>query len=326
MASSSSAPSANAAILDVLGSLLDLYKKDPALKFKARALITSIANIKKYPEEIKSGAQAMNDIKGIGKGIADRIDEILSSGTLAELGVKNEKNETLSVLSSITGVGNVRAEEWYAAGLRTVADVHAAIAAKTITSTHHIDMGLKYYEDLTQRIPRAEIDKIKTQIKKLLKAIDPDLVFEICGSYRRGKAESGDIDLLVSNPKFVQEIAAQKYLQKIIEAFTSAGFIIDHLTEKGDKKYMGFCRLSPRKPARRIDIRVFDYVAFYAGVIYFTGSKEFNIEIRNKALAAGMSLNEYGFSKLDDKSKIFLKSEKELFEILGIPFVEPTAR
>ena len=321
----------NLVILSTLEELLSIYKKDPSLKFKAKALITSIANIKKYTEEIKSGKQAMNDIKGIGKGIADRIDEILSSGTLAELGITSEvkeKNDVISALYSITGVGNVRAEEWYAAGLRTVADVQVAIAAKTITSTHHIDMGLKYYEDLTQRIPRAEIDKMKATIKKLLKAIDPDLVFEICGSYRRGKPESGDIDLLVSNPKFVQDIAAQKYLLKIIEAFTSAGFIIDHLTEKGDKKYMGFCRLSPRKPARRIDIRVFDYVAFYAGVIYFTGSKEFNIEIRNKAIAAGMSLNEYGFSKLDDKdkSKIFLKSEKELFEILGIPFVEPTSR
>ncbi len=317
----------NATIIATLEQLLELYKKDPALKFKSKALVTSISNIKKYTEEIKSGAQAMNDIKGIGKGIAERIDEILASGTLAELGIKNEKNEITSLLCTITGVGNVRAEEWYKAGLRTVEDVRTAIAEKKITSTHHIDMGLKYYEDMAQRIPRAEIDKIKALIKKLLKThVDPALVFEICGSYRRGKPDSGDIDLLVSHPGFVEGIAAQNYLPKIIEAFMAAGFVIDHLTEKGDKKYMGFCRLSPRKPARRIDIRVVDYSAYYAAIIYFTGSKEFNIEIRNKALAAGMSLNEYSFSKLESKERILLKSEKELFDILGIPFVPPTER
>ncbi len=135
----------NQTIIVALESLVGRDKKDPDTPFnlKSKALTTSIGNIKKYAEEIKSGAQAMNDIKGIGKGIAERIDEILSSGTLAELGVKNEKNEVLAVLTSITGVGNVRAEEWYIAGLRTVADVRAAIAEKKITSTHHIDMGLK---------------------------------------------------------------------------------------------------------------------------------------------------------------------------------------
>ncbi len=56
----------NATIIAILEQLLELYKKDPSLKFKSKALVTSISNIKKYTEEIKSGAQAMNDIKGIG--------------------------------------------------------------------------------------------------------------------------------------------------------------------------------------------------------------------------------------------------------------------
>ncbi len=316
----------NKNIISKLEELLILYKKDPSLKFKCKALSTAIPALKQYTQSIQCGKQAMNDIKGIGKGIADRIDEIINSGTLVELGVKNEKYESIDVIKSITGVGDVRAEKWYNLGLRSVEDVKRAILDKKITSTHHIDLGLKYYDDMKERIPRDEIEKIEKKIQKCLKKVDKNLIFQICGSYRRGLPTSGDIDLLVSNPKYVEHISNEKYLQKIVKQMSDDELLIDHLTEDGDTKYMGFCRLNSKGKARRIDIRVVDYVSYYAAVLYFTGSQHFNIEVRNKALEKGMSLNEYGLSKLDNKEKIFLKSEEELFTILGIPFKTPVER
>jgi DNA polymerase lambda len=316
----------NQTIISKLEELLILYKKDPSLKFKCKALSTAIPALKQYTQPIQYGKQAMNDIKGIGKGIADRIDEIINSGTLVELGVKNEKYESIDVIKSITGVGDVRAEKWYNLGLRSVEDVKRAILDKKITSTHHIDLGLKYYDDMKERIPRDEIEKIEKKIQKSLKKVDKNLIFQICGSYRRGLPTSGDIDLLVSNPKYVEHISNEKYLQKIVKKMSEDELLIDHLTEDGDTKYMGFCKLNSKGKARRIDIRVVDYVSYYAAVLYFTGSQHFNIEVRNKALEKGMSLNEYGLSKLDNKEKIFLKSEEELFTILGIPFKTPVER
>ncbi len=316
----------NEKIITNLEALLALYKKDSSLKFKCKALSTSIPSIKSYNQEIKCGAQAMNDIKGVGKGIAERIDEILESGTLSELHVKNEKLDVIDNLKSITGVGDVRAEKWYSMNIKSVEELKEAIKTKVVKSTHHIDMGLKYYDDLKERIPRTEMNELKKVIETFIKAVDKELIFEICGSYRRGLETSGDIDILVSHPKYMKNICDEKFLTKIVKYMESTGFLIDYLTKDGEKKYMGFCRLNPKSKARRIDIRIIDYISYYAGVIYFTGSQHFNIEIRNKALECGMSLSEYGLQKLNNEELIFLKSEEELFDILKIPYRKPIER
>ena len=316
----------NQTIISTLEQLLALYKKDPSLKFKCKALSTAIPLLQKYQEPILSGKQAMHEITGVGKGIAERIDEILQTGSLVELGVKNEKNDSIDVLKSITGVGDVRAQKWYDMGLRSVEDVRQAITEKKITSTHHIDMGLKYYEDMKERIPRAEIEKIEKKIKKVLKSIDRELVYEICGSYRRGQPSSGDIDLLVSHPKYMEDIRTMKYLPQIVAQMSSSGLLVDHLTEDGDTKYMGFCKYNEKSKARRIDIRVVDYHSYYAAILYFTGSQQLNIQMRNRAIELKMSLNEYGLTSLETKTKIFVKSEEEIFQLLDIPYKTPIER
>ena len=75
-------------------------------------------------------------------------------------------------------------------------------------------------------------------------------------------------------------------------------------------------------------MRFVEYPAYYAALIYFTGSKNFNIEIRNKALEKGYSLSEYGFCKVDDPNKkpITHHSEEEIFDFLGIQYVTPKDR
>ena len=316
----------NENIISNLEALLLLYKKDSTLKFKCKALNTSISAIKSYNQEIKCGKQAMNDIKGVGKGIAERIDEILESGTLTELGIKNEKNDIMELLKSVTGVGDTRAEKWFEMGIKSIDELRNAIKDSTIKSTHHIDLGLKYYDDLKERIPRAEMDMLKSSVETHIKAVDKDIIFEVCGSYRRGLPTSGDIDILVSHSKYMENISNEKILSKIVKYMETTGFLVDYLTKDGEKKYMGFCKLGPKNKARRIDIRVIDYISYYAGVIYFTGSQHFNIEVRNKALEKGMSLSEYGLVNQDTKEKIFLKSEAELFEILKIPYKTPQER
>ncbi len=170
------------------------------------------------------------------------------------------------------------------------------------------------------------MDELKKTIEIHMKSVDKELVFEVCGSYRRGLPSSGDIDILVSHPKHMTNILEEKFLSKIVKYMETTGFLVDYLTKDGEKKYMGFCKLGPKHKARRIDIRVIDYISYYAGVIYFTGSQYFNIEVRNKALEKDMSLSEYGLVKVDTKEQIFLKSEVHLFEILGIPYKTPEER
>jgi DNA polymerase/3'-5' exonuclease PolX len=239
---------------------------------------------------------------------------------------KEEKNQVIRDFLSITGVGEKRAEEWYQQGFRTLEDIRRAIEEKRIEVTHHILIGFKYEQDLKERIPRDEMDKLKKKIEKIIYQVDKELIFEICGSYRRGQSSSGDIDILVSNPKYIKNIQTQEYLKKIIQNGIASGFLIDHLTEKGDKKYMGLCKCTKKSKARRIDIRVFDYENYWAGILYFTGNREFNIRVRNRAIEKGYSLNEYGLKRIDTKETILLRTESEIFDLLEILYRSPLER
>jgi DNA polymerase/3'-5' exonuclease PolX len=89
---------------------------------------------------------------------------------------------------------------------------------------------------------------------------------------------------------------------------------------------MGVCKLDNYQIARRIDIRVVSYQSYYTSLIYFTGSKNFNIDLRNKLLQKNYSLNEYFLTDLNDNTKKILKSEKEIFEILKIDYIKPEDR
>jgi DNA polymerase beta len=315
----------NDLIISKLENLKVIYQKDPDKKWGLRALSIAINAIKKYNGEIKSGDQLKNDIKGIGEKISKRIDEIIETGTLAELEDIPEDN-SLNNLLLITGVGLVRANKWISMGIKTVDDVKEAIKNKKIKSTHHIDVGLKYYEDFQKRIPKDEIDKMYIFLKHIIQKIDSNLIFEICGSYRRGLLDSGDIDILISHPKLNENISEQKFLDKIVKNLKKANFIIDYLTSKGDTKFMGVCKLEGGIIGRRIDIRMVDYKSFYTSLLYFTGSKDFNVNLRNIALAHNYTLNEYGLTNLSSGISTSLNSEEEIFEIFKIPYVKPEDR
>jgi DNA polymerase beta len=320
-------------IINKLDSLKELYKNKEDKIWNLKAIEKSIKCLKEYNGEIKSGSQLENEIKGIGKKISKRIDEILETGDLEELKELNNLdnnlfNSYLNNLLDITGVGLVRANEWIKLGIKNIDDVIQAIKDKKIKTTHHIDIGIKYYYDLKEKIPREEIDKIKIIIEKTLNNMNNtnnmnnNLLFEICGSYRRGMNESGDIDILITNKSKI--IKNKINLCEIIQKLKDNNLIIDSLTNKGDTKYMGICKIY--KIARRIDLRIVNYESYYASLLYFTGNKNFNIYIRNEALKYNYSLNEYGLVDMRDNNIIFVKSEEEIFKILKIEYLKTHER
>lgn len=310
-------------IIFKLENLKKIYTQDESKKWSLKALSTAINSIKTYNGEIINGPQLQNILKGVGEKISKRIDEIIETGDLKEL---TNTNDYLENLLLITGVGLVRAKKWIQLDIKNIDDLKKAIESKKITSTHHIDIGIKYYYDFQKKIPKSEIDEIKIFLNNIIKKINKDLVFEICGSYRRGKLESGDIDILISNPAFLENISNQKFLQKIVKELTKYNFIIDNLTLKGNTKFMGVCKLENYEIARRIDIRVVDYSSYYTSLIYFTGSKNFNVYLRNKLLERNYSLNEYALTDLNNNSLKLLTSEREIFDILKIPYLTPQER
>lgn len=302
----------NQLIIQELTKLSYKYNEDPSLKFKKKAIDNALMTLKEYKNEIKSGDDAKNNIKGIGKGIADRIDEIIKNGKLKENDIETKECE----LKKIHGLGDKRIEDLKKQGIDTIEKFKKLVDTGDYKLTHAINLGLKYYQDFEQRIPRKEIEDIEKIIQQNIKK--KEYIFNICGSYRRGKETCGDIDVLITSTN------NENYLKILIKDLKKNGLIIDDLTEKGEKKYMGVCKIS--NIARRIDVRYIDYQSYYPALIYFTGSKEFNILIRNEAIRQGYSLSEYGLKKELDESIIFMKNEKEIFDLLGMKYFQPNER
>ena len=168
-------------------------------------------------------------------------------------------------------------------------------------------------------------------------------IFEVCGSYRREKSTSGDIDVLVSklgtntntntntNTKDTKEgdknhleIFVNKLKEKI-KTNADKPLLIDDITDKSfETKYMGFAQYK-ENPVRRIDIRYVPYDSYYSALLYFTGSADLNKMMRNVAKSRGLKLSEYGLFKTDG-TKLKIKSEEDFFKALDMDYIEPKLR
>lgn len=204
-------------------------------------------------------------------------------------------------------------------------------------------MGLKYFEDLNVKIPRSEIIEIETFLTKELNELCPGCTMVICGSYRRGKTKSGDIDLLITHKA---KERTKGLIYKIVARLHHIGFLVDDLSVPSNKKrddddhesYMGICKLMDDKYKyhRHIDIKVYKPEHFAFAILYFTGSDHFNRSMRYFAKKKGYTLSDTHLAPAlrQNNSKIFTftqkaipcKTEEEIFKALGLKYILPTDR
>jgi len=303
-------------------------------EFRIRSLKTGLRVIKNFPSVIISVSQ-LNDIHGIGKGLRDRIDEVLKTKKLKELDQLcltidcknlNKKNTIKDQLLSVIGIGESLANRLIKDyKIETIKQFFDIVATNKIKVSNTIKLGIKYYNKLKLNIPRQEITKTLDFLLKEISSLDDTIIIQICGSYRRQKLTSSDIDLLVTTPTILTENLEEEKLliQKIVKKLHDSRFLIDDITSASTNKYMGFCKYD-KLPIRRIDIRFIPFLSWYPASLYFTGSKEFNQILRSKAKKLGYKLNEYGLYK--GTQNIYVESEEEIFQILGEKYLEPQER
>ena len=280
--------------------------------FRQKQIKNALNIIKKFPKKItKENVNELGELPGIGKGTIDRVNEILDSGKLSELSnfqKKIDPNEKIiEELQTIVGVGRSTALDFIKQGIKSVDDLKNKINSNEIQVNEKILLGIKYYGKFSDNIPRDEITKvyklIKKEIDKLNKKYKFDeqnkYIFEICGSYRREKPVSGDIDVLISKLGTTQEEKNDinhldriiKVLKKPIKSNNNEPLLVDDITYKNyETKYMGFSKYKD-KPLRRIDIRFVSYDVFHSALLYFTGSAEFNIKMRKIAKKLNLKLS-----------------------------------
>ena len=297
--------------------ILEEYETLNKQPFKARAYNKVISSIE-LSTDSHDTFESFSNIKGIGDKIKDKIKEYFETGKM--IAVENAlKDKTFSLkrnLSNLYGVGPVKIIEI----MKKVNSFEELKANPEILNDKQ-KIGLKYYDDMLQRIPMSEGKKHYSIINKIFNKTYSNIEFELVGSYRRKNIDMGDIDILIKNRPDLE-------LKNLINELKSSNYIIETLAN-GKNKFMGLCKIAPALPARRIDILIADPSYYYFALLYFTGSYQFNIYMRRIALQKKLSLTEYGFK--DKNKKIIdttadIKTEKDIFEYLEIPYVLPENR
>lgn len=311
----------------ILEELDTLRKADIARKqvFPARAYKTAMEAIQAIPGPIVS-VDNVKGVKGVGAKILLKIEEIISTGSLraatearAELPLN-----ALDALQGVHGIGPVKARELIDSGLTTIEQLRAASAANAKLLTTAQKLGLKYYEDSQQRIPRAEMAEHENTI---LTGLDVRFEGTIVGSYRRGAESSGDIDVLLTLPDELTAEEQGELFVEMVSLFKEADYIVDTLSS-GSTKFLGYCRVDEEHPVRRLDLLMIPQSEYACAILYFTGSQQFNVAFRSYALDKGYTLNEHRLqaTKAGVHPVPAFTKEKDIFDFLGLQYVEPTMR
>jgi DNA polymerase/3'-5' exonuclease PolX len=304
-------------IIDALNALRhkELAEKQP---FKANAYAKVIAQLNQTGE-IHS-MEDIKHIKGVGAKIYQKIQEVLETGQLqsAERAKEKYNMNALTAFQNIYGVGPAKATALVDAGFETIEQLREHLKTDPKFLNEKQKIGLQYYEDLLLRIPREEMLQHQQVLKKVIPA------FDIVGSFRRDLPTSGDIDVLIRN-----NAASHSALPLTYYVERLSHYIVEVLA-LGDHKCLAICQL-PGKPARRLDLLLTPDEEYAYSLLYFTGSDKFNVAFRQHALSMGYTLNEHILTLRSDLKSThaivpYMKTEKDIFNFLGLRYVEPSKR
>lgn len=313
-------------------------KSSKEIYYKLATIKRTIETISKYNKKIINGNE-LEKIKGIGPKTIARIDEIIKTGKLSEIVEKEKQYESISELSQIYGIGPTKASMFYEQyGIKSIKDLIKASLNGKITLTHQMQLGIKYKNTLVEQIPHQLIKNAENLILNKIKSFDNKLVAVICGSYRRKKTFSSDMDILLTHPNITDTNNKQGiFLDNVVDILTNF-FIIDKLTESSKRHFQGFAsfkniindypNFNVKKSVIRLDIIIVPYSSYFTALMHFTGSAVFNQKMRLHAKSLNMKLSEYGLFKHVNKKDIRLEinSENDIFNALLLKYIPPEKR
>uniref|UniRef100_A0A6C0JQN9 DNA polymerase beta n=1 Tax=viral metagenome TaxID=1070528 RepID=A0A6C0JQN9_9ZZZZ len=311
-------PRYNETFIEVLERLATLMNKKGDY-IRSRVYTRAQDTIRNIQKDITS----ISDLDGkpnIGPIIKEKLTEYLETGTLQLF--EREKDKPEYLLSEIYGVGPKKAKDLVEKGITTIEQLRER-QDELLNDVQRA--GLKYYEDILERIPRSEIDEYNDLFKTAFdKVSTPESRYEIVGSYRRGAHTSGDIDAIITSDDSTM-------FSKFIDILKEKEVILEVLS-CGKTKCLVIARLPNRKTARRVDFMYTSQEEYPFAVLYFTGSKTFNTVMRGHALKMGVSLNEHGLytkkvgKEKEQKVDTIFKDEKDIFDYLHLQYKEPVDR
>jgi len=307
----------NEKFIEILEALSKIMLKQGET-FRARAYQKAQEFIMMESNDITS----LNELKGkpnIGPAVLEKLEEFITTGTLKI--IEREKNNPVNILSDVYGIGPKKAQELVEQGITTIEQLRSN-QNQLLNETQKV--GLKYYEDILKRIPRSEIENYNTLFKSIfLKNAN----YEIVGSYRRQAADSGDIDIIITSE-------SSQTFTTFIDTLIKKKVIIEVLS-RGPSKCLVITKINSGAVARRVDFLYTTKEEYPFSILYFTGSKIFNTIMRRQALTMGLTMNEHGLYKMENKKNLKeqkekvehnFESEQDIFKFLNMEYREPWER
>ena len=311
------------------------------VEYKPNAYRRAAENIADHPEPIdqlaETGEDAVAEIDRVGDAIASKVVEYVETGSIDELeDLRDSMPVEMAALTSVEGVGPKTVGTLYEAlGITTLDELAAAAEAGEIQEV--TGFGAKTEQNIRENIPFARQSQqrerlgaarpVADDLCAYLDTLDTVARVDVAGSIRRWKDTIGDVDVLVASDDS----------EAVVEGFTEWSDAAD-VIEAGSHK------ASLRADGVRVDLRVVVPEEFGAALQYFTGSKDHNVRLRNRAIARDYKLNEYGLFDISDLDtdaadtnsdtadsqragvKLAGQSEAAMYEELGLAWIPPELR
>jgi DNA polymerase (family 10) len=261
----------------------------------------------------------LTEIPGVGKAIAEKIDELLSTGKLGFLEkLKTEVPEGLAELLPVPDLGPKKiAMFWRELGVTDLAGLEAAARAGKLRdlpgmgekSEAKIIAGIESLSRRTTRIPLGRAWPLAQELLEALRQVPGVVAAEAAGSLRRMRSTVGDVDLLV----------AAGDSKAVMEAFVKDPRVSRVLGQGDTKSSVEYSH------GLRAQLWVHPPERFGTALQYATGSKDHNVRLRELALKKGLSLSEHSLQRKDG-SEILCATEDEVYAALGLSWIPPELR
>ncbi len=317
----------NIVLADIFHRMASCYRyMGPAERFRAQAYDNASRTMKNLQEDVSTYAtdlRSLDKLSGIGEGIGKKIIEFLETGSIKtyEKLLKEVPVELLELMD-INGFGPATIKTLHdELKINNRDELIAAIEAGKVEKLkgfgpgkiENMKRGLKLFKESYSRMLLSDALKTGKDILGTIQKIPGVKKAELAGSLRRRKETIGDIDIIT--------IAEGKGRKKIISKFISIPQC-NRVLASGETK----ASFLLKRNNTQVDIRLVSEQEYGSALLYFTGSKEHNIQLRLMAKDKGWKLNEYGLFDEKTAKRLAGKSEEELYRMFRLQYIPPELR
>lgn len=308
-----------AALFNEIADFLEVKGENP---FRVRAYRRAAQAVEGLSEDVAAVAArgGLQEIPGIGKDLAGKIQEYLERGAVEYLdGLRTEIPPGVVEMMGVHGVGPKTAKLLYErAGVTSVerleelARAHALVGIPGIQAKteENILKGIAVWKSGRERMPLGAALPLAEAIRATLESLEETDQIGLAGSVRRMRETVKDIDVLVTS----------KRPARVMEAFVALPNVAEVLAHGETKSSV---RL---REGIQVDLRVVEPECFGAALQYFTGSKQHNIRVRELAQRQGLKVNEYGVFDGTTNRRVAGATEEDVYRAVGLPLVPPEIR